>query len=38
MFVKQVCKQKNIGTAIPFSIGCCSQYTSGSISHFYFVF
>ena len=37
MFVKQVCKQKNIATAIPSSIGC-SQITSDSISHFSFVF
>lgn len=37
MFAIKVYKQKNIGTAIPSSIGCC-QYTSGSISHFSFVF
>ena len=37
MFVKQVCKQKNIGNTIPSSIGC-SQITSDSISHFSFVF
>lgn len=37
MFVKQVCKQKNIATAILSSIGC-SQITSGIISDFHFVF
>ncbi len=37
MFIIQSYKQKSIGTVIPFSIGC-SQKTSGSVSHFSFVF
>ncbi len=35
--LNQVYKQKNIGIAIPASIGC-SHCTSGSISHFTFIF
>lgn len=29
------CKQKHIGTAVPFSIGCYSKKASGGISHFF---
>lgn len=36
MLAIKVYKQKNIGTAIPVSIGCCSQDTSGIISDFHF--
>lgn len=38
MFAMKTYKQKNIGTAIPVSIGCCSQYAIDIISHFSFVF